>query len=174
MSTKRRKAREDAARYERDIEKMISAYVAATGDNDWNRMKVAAWAIKNGLWEQQRLNAVKELAKTISRVAGKATFTDEDGNTVRKYHSWRLGEDQPMLWSAMDKITVENMTYSINARRDKLVGGALRAIIDSEYFNKHHNPGDPIEFETDLTKDVNEKRQPTLYDDVPPDEKERK
>jgi hypothetical protein len=152
---------------------MIPDYIADTGDHDWTSMKIAAWAIKNDKWNQRQGSAVKELARTISRVAGKATFVDEEnGDTVRKYHAWRLGHDQPMLWSAMDEITRENMKFSINSRRDKLVNGAVKGIIDAEYFNKHHNPGDPIVLETDLTKDVAEKRQPGLYDDTGPDDDE--
>jgi hypothetical protein len=169
MSTKR-KQNKPASKFDRDIEKMIADYIAATGDNDWNRLKVAAWAIANGKWEQHKASAVRELARVISRVAGKSTFVDEDGNTVRKYHAWRLGHDQPTLWSSIDTITVENMKFSINSRRDKLVNGAVKAIIDAEHFNKHYNPGDPIHIETDLTKDVNEKRQPGLYDDTTPDD----
>ena len=165
MSANRKKPKPES-KYDKDIENMIAGYVAATGDKDWNRMKVAAWAIAEGLWEQHKASAIKQLARDISRTAGKATFVNENGDTVRKYHAWRLGQDQPMLWSAMEDISVENMHYSINARRDKLVNGAVKAIIDAEHFNTHYNPGDPIRVETDLTQDVIEKRQPGLYDDT--------
>src|SRR5690348_12205251 len=148
---------------------MIDDYIADTGDKNWTKMKVAAWGIRNGKWEQHQESAIKELARDISRVAGKATFVDkETGQTVRKYHAWRLGEDQPMFWSAIDSIAVENMRYSINARRDKSVDGLVKATVDARYFNKHHNPSDPIQVETDLTQDVSEKLMPTLYDDKPP------
>jgi hypothetical protein len=171
MSANRKRRRKSDA-YNKDIERMIAEYIASTGDKDWNRVKVAEWAIRNGKWEQHKGSAIKQLARDISRVAGKATFVNEDGDTVRKYHAWRLGHDQPPLWSAMENITREHMTYSINARRDKLVDGAVKAIIDAEHFNKNHNSGDPILFQTDLTKDVREKREPGLYDDVPPGDNE--
>jgi hypothetical protein len=158
-------------KYDRDIDKMILDYITETGDKDWTRMKVALWAIRNHRWEQHEESAAKELARHISQRARTKTFTTDEGDTVRKWHAWRPGDDQPTFWSSMDTITPENMRYSINSRRDKLVNGAVKAIIDAEYFNKHHNPGDPINVETDLTKDVNEKRQPGLYDDVRPDDK---
>lgn len=169
MSPKRKRAKHDDG-YDKYIEQLIPDYVADTGDHNWTSLKIAYWAIQKDKWKQQKTNAAKELARVISRVAGKATFVDEEGNTVRQYHAWRLGHDQPMLWSAIDEITVENMTYSINARRDKLVNGAVKAIIDAEHFNKHYNPGDPIKIETDLTKDVNEKRSPDRYNDTPPED----
>ena len=132
-------------------------------------MKVARWMIANNMWERQKYNETKELAKLISLAAGRAAFKDDTtGETVRKYHAFQLGEDQPMLWADIHTISPQNMKASINARRDKLVGGAVKAIIDAEYFNTHHNPGDPIKFETDLTFDVKEKRMPGLYDDSGP------
>src|SRR5262245_30960852 len=126
MANKKRRAWPE--KYERDIEKIIADYIAETGDKDWTRDKVAAWAIQNGRWQQEKANAAKELARVISRVAGRATFLDEEGNEVRKYHSWRLECDQPRLWSSIDTITRDHMMQSINDRRDKLVDGAVRVI----------------------------------------------
>ena len=157
-------------KYDRDIDKMISDYIAETGDKDWTRIKVAQWAIANNRWEQHEESAIRELARHISQRARKATFIDDDGNTIRIWHAWRLGDDQPTFWSSMDTITPENMRYSINSRRDKLVNGAVKAVTDAEHFNKNHNPGDPIYVETDLTKEVNEKMQSGLYDDKRPDD----
>lgn len=164
--------RASAKKYVADIETMIEKYIAATGDVNWTRARVAAWIIDNDLWEQRKESAIKELAKDISRVARTVTFPGDDGVPVRKYHAYQLGHDQPMLWAPMDKISPENMKASINARRDKLVNGAVKAVVDAEYFNNHFNPGDPINVDTDLTHDVNEKRQPSLYEDRPPEDGE--
>jgi hypothetical protein len=158
--------------YDRLIEQMIVDYVAATGDQEWSREKVARWAIEQDRWEQRQANAVKELSRVIGRVARKTTFTNEDGDEVRKYHSWRPGPKQPTFWSSMEAITPEHMRESINARRDKLVDGAVKVTIDAEHYNKHHNPGDPIVVDPDLSRDVREKRAPGLYDDVAPDDSE--
>jgi hypothetical protein len=170
MSTRRKKSKWNSDKYERDIMKIISDYIAETGDTNWDHIKVAQWAINNGRWEQRKTSAVKELAKDISRAARTKSFPNEHGEEVRQYHSWRLGHDQPTFWSSIDTITVEHMAQSINSRREKLVNGAVKAIIDAEYFNDHHNSGDPIRVETDLTRDVTEKRQSGLYDDMPPEE----
>jgi hypothetical protein len=69
-------------------------------------------------------------------------------------------------------MTRERMIYSKNSRRAKLVGGMTQLVVDVTHFDKHYNPGDPIGVETDLTKDVQEKRQPGLYEDMPPEELE--
>jgi len=170
MKPRRKKGRKAPDKFEKDIASMIAAYVADTGDQRWTRDKVAAWAIKKNKWEQRPISAVRELSRIIGRVARQVTFVDDDGNEVRKYHSFQLGDEQPRLWSSIDAITPEAMTASINDRRDKLVDGAVKMVIDAEHYDKHYNTGDSIRVETDLTKDVKEKRQPGLYDDVPPDD----
>lgn len=168
-----RSKKKERTKYERDIEKVIADYIAATGDRDWTRIKVAAWAIDQGRWEQCKTSAVKELAKEISRVARTITFYDEEtGERPRKYHAWPLGPFQPTFWSAMEDITRDNMERSVSSRAEKLAGGMTKVVIDADYFNKHHNPGDPIVVETDLTAAVQEKRQPALYDDVAPEDGE--
>jgi len=157
--------------YDRIVGAFIPEYVADTGDKDWTPLKVALWAIEHNKWGQRKINAAKQLAKEIGRVARKVTFLDdESGENVRLYHSWKPGPNQPTFWSEMGDLTPERWTHSKNSRRSKLVGGMTQLVIDNEHFNKHHNPGDPILVETDLTKDVSEKRQPGLYDDTPPDD----
>jgi hypothetical protein len=97
---------------------------------------------------------------------------DGHGNRVRKYHACPTGPHQPTLWAEMEDISPENMKLAANDRRNKLVDGAVRIIHDLDYFNDHHNAGDPIVFDPNLTRDIQEKRQPTLFEAVPPDDTE--
>ncbi len=158
-------------KFDRDVERMIADYIAETGDQKWTRQKVAQWAIENDRYEQRKRSAIKELSREIGRVAQQTSFIDDDGLEVRKYHAWPVGPDQPRCWSTIDAISPENMSRSLQDRRDKLIDGAVRVVNDADHFNKRYNPGDPIQVETDLTQDVKWRRQPGLYDDVaPPDE----
>jgi hypothetical protein len=149
------------------IDDLMSAYGSSTGSTSWTSKSLATWAVKHGLWKKPESGVIKELARKISRRARKKIFRD-GSREIRKYHAWKAGEDQPTFWSPIDKITPQNMKYSINARRDKCVDGLHKAMLDAEHFNSHYNAGEPIIVEPDLTRDVNEKREPTLYDDSPP------
>ena len=40
---------------------------------------------------------------------------------------------------------------------------------DFDYYNKHYNPGDPIEYSYNLDMDLEEMNLPTEYLDLPPD-----
>ncbi len=42
---------------------------------------------------------------------------------------------------------------------------------DITYFNKHYNPGDPIQMDFDYNPDVAERHLPTEYPDEPEPEK---
>jgi len=155
-------------KYTRDLESFIPQYIAATGDVAWTAATVAAWAIDNDLWEQREVNAIRQLARELSAVARQVTFLDENGNEVRKYHAYRLGDDQPMLWEGIEEIAPENMERAKTMRRAKLVAGAIKLTIDLNYYNETVNPGDSILFDTDFQRDIADYFQPSLYDDTPP------
>jgi hypothetical protein len=157
------------SKYERDLEGFIQKYIADTGDQSWTTLKVAQWAVSNGLWQQQKINAIKQLMRELSRTARGATFTDEKGNKIRKYHAFRLGPHQPMLWAEMEKIQREQMNESATMRRDKLAAGTVKLWLDVDHFNEHYNPGNPITIDPDFTNDITERTQSDTYDDTPPE-----
>jgi hypothetical protein len=97
---------------------------------------------------------------------------DHPGRLIRKYHAFRLGDHQPMLWADMESITREQFNQSKTMRRNKLASGCIQLYFDSDYFNRKHNPGDPIVFDPNFGPDIEEASQPLLYEDNPPDEEE--
>jgi hypothetical protein len=160
------------SKYARDLERFIADYIQATGDHAWTTLKIADWLIKTGQWEDQKINATRYLSRQLARAARQATITDEKGNKVRKYHAYRLGPQQPMLWTEMDHIHRDHMDESKTMRRNTLAAGAIQLHLDLEYFNKNHNPGEPLLFDPDFTTDIEERSQSSDYDDTPPDEDE--
>lgn len=69
-----RKQNKPLSHYDSQIVKFIPEYVTETGDKDWTPIKVALWAIEHDKWGQRKINAAKQLAKEIGRVARKASF----------------------------------------------------------------------------------------------------
>lgn len=156
------------SKYARDLEGFIAQYIAATGDQEWDRTKVAQWAIDNGLWLRRKISAVRQLAAELGNVMRHRKITNEEGHEIRKYCAYRLGDDQPWLWKEMEKMTTPQYRESATSRRDKLASGLIQLVMDSEHFDKHYNAGDPIVIDPDFSKDVAEFRQSSLYDDIPP------
>ncbi len=157
-------------KYDRDLENFIYRYVSETGDCAWTTEKVAAWAIKRELWAQEQTCAIRQLASHLSRVAGRVYIKDDDGNKVRYYHPYPPGKDQPMLWEGMDTISVENMNRSKTVKRDGIAGRVIQVVRDLDHFNKHHNPGEPLLFDSNFGPEVEEAKHPTEFKDVPPED----
>jgi hypothetical protein len=161
-----RRRRDD--KYTRDLEKFISEYIQATGDQSWTTHKIAAWLIATNQWEDRKIDATRALARQLSRAARQATISDEEGRKIRRYHAYRLGPQQPMLWSEMESIQPEQMKESKTMRRNKLASGCVQLSLDLGYYNKNHNPGEPIEFDPDFRKDIEDREQSDEYNDTPP------
>jgi hypothetical protein len=155
-------------KYARDLEGFIPKYIAATGDQAWTTAKVAAWAIGQRLWEQEKISAIRQLTRELSRVARQVTICDDAGNKISKYHAFRLGHDQPMLWAAMEPITREQMNESKTMRRDTLAAGCIQLANDLDYYNAKHNPGEPLLFDANFTNDLADRAESETYEDAPP------
>jgi hypothetical protein len=156
------------SKYAKDLEQFIASYILATGDQAWTTYKIASWLIATGQYEQRKVDATKYLSRQLSGAARSATITDENGYQIRRYHAYRLGPDQPMLWSDMETLRPEQMRESKTMRRNKMAAGAVQLYLDLDYFNRHKNPGDPILFDPDFTKDIEDRIQPSEYNDTPP------
>ena len=163
-----RRRKQAPNKYAKDLELFIAAYILATGDQAWTTLKIANWLIDSGQWEDRKINSARFLSRQLSRAAREATITDDEGNRIRKYHAYRLGPQQPMLWSEMERIQPEQMNESKTMRRNKLAAGNVQLYLDLGYYNKHHNPGEPILFDPDYTKDIADRTHSDDYDDTPP------
>jgi hypothetical protein len=157
-------------KYTRDLEAIIAAYIAATGDAGWTTAKVAAWAIANDKWERRQVSAVRQLGRELSRVARQVYIPDGKGNKVRKYHAYRLGNNQLTLWSPIDTITREAMNESKTMRRNTIASGVVQLHFDLDYYNEKHNPGDPLKSDPDFTNDIADRSEPGEYNDAPPED----
>jgi hypothetical protein len=172
VSTKKR--RKVSNKYARDLEALIAEYIAETGDQAWTTKKVAEWVYASGRWKQERKNAVSQLARDLSGAARNATMTDEHGNKVRKYHAFQLAPEQPTWWAEMESITRDQMDESKTMRREKFAAGCVKLHTDLDYCNRHHNPGDPLVFDPDFSKDIADKQQSSEYNDSAPAEEDDK
>ncbi len=165
--SRKKQGQQTKDKYTRDLEQFIPDYVAATGDHAWTTDRVAEWAIENDKWEQRKISAIRQLARELSRVARQVHITNDKGERVRKYHPYRLGHDQPMLWASIDEIAPEQMNESKTMRRNMLAAGCVQLNRDLCHFNDHYNPGDPLLFDPDFTNDIADTQQPDEYRDSP-------
>ena len=78
------------------------------------------------------------------------------------------GDKQLTLWPKMEDMTPEKMRLSLQVRKTGSLQDVLQIERDKRYFNKHHNPGDPIEMDYNMNPDVEEHFLPDEYPEEPP------
>jgi hypothetical protein len=129
--------------------------------------------IRTGQWEQQEESAVKELMRHLQGALRAASFTDENGERVRKFHAIPTGENQGRLWDLMERISRDDMHASLQSRSGGAYGIIKQINRDQNYFNKHHNPGDKIQLSFNYDQRLEDEKHSSEYvDEPPPEEKE--
>lgn len=170
----KKKVRRTQSTYNRQVLAMIDQYVAETENHDWQMSEVAQWAIANGLWSPPRYDPVKHLARDMQRAAREEYIQDENDEPVRRKHPYRIavGDRFQTLWFNIEDTTPERVKLSAQQRRKGIAADVFQAERDIRYYNKNHNPGDPIQLSWNFDHDVSERDQPSDYDDTPPPDDE--
>lgn len=148
----------------------IDEYEAEFGGTAEDLNAVAQWAYAQGKWKPRKRDPAKELARDLARASRQDYITDEQGEPVRRRHSYPVsrGEVQLMLWVKIENATPEKMKLSLQGRRNGALMDVLQADRDRQYYNKHYNPGDPIQISWNFDTDVEERQFPAEYPEQPP------
>lgn len=155
--------------YNRQVLRFIDEYEAIIGHPAEDLMAAAQWAYENGKWEARPRNPVKELARDMARASRQDYITDEQGEPVRRRHSYPVmkGDVQLVFWFKMENGTPEKMKLSLQGRRNGALADVLQADRDRRYFNAHYNPGDPIQMSWNFDLDIEEREYPDEYPEGP-------
>jgi hypothetical protein len=170
MNSKKKARGRSKSSYTKHLLQFIDQYIADTGIHNIDMRLVAAWAIGKGLWHPQPEDKIKRLARDLSRAARQDYILDDDELPVRHIHAYKVkqGEVQLTFWVMMEEATPSQMRNSAQLRRNGFLSDAIQLDRDVRHYNKHYNPGDPIEVEYNLFPDVDENRHPGEYKDAPP------
>jgi hypothetical protein len=157
--------------YDRQMLNIIDKYIDETGTTDVDHTAVVTWAMSKGHIDIPEADVVRNLVRAMSRASRSEYLRNENGEPVRRRHSYRInqGEQQLTLWVKMEDIVPEKMRLSIQQRRKGIAADVAQADRDVKFYNKNHNPGDPIEPDWDFNKDLAERAQSSEYDDSPPE-----
>lgn len=166
MTTKKR----SKTQWVRDRLAIIDKYSEATGQKNVDLRDAASWAHRNGLMDLQPVDVIKRLAKELASASRQDYIEDENGEPVRLRHAVKIieGEKQFTFWFLMKDATPEQMRLTAQARRRGALSDVMQIERDLRYYNKHFNPGDPIQMSFNYDPDVAEHFMPTEYPDTPP------
>lgn len=170
--TAKKKTHRPVSRYTRQLLDLMDKYAKAHGVTEVDPMDAARWAIQTRQWDEPPEDKVRKLSKLFRRAAREDHFEDENGEPVRRRHPlpYRVDDEptQKYLWLKMEDMNPGQFRISTQVRRRGMVACAVQFVRDVSYYNKHFNPGAPIDVSVNFTFDVDEFRHGTDYKDSPP------
>lgn len=136
---------------------------------------MAAWAIRNKLWEMPRRSAIDICAKEISEGMREEMYTDPQGRRVRKKHALRQIEELPdgshrqtYLWLDIedDAERRDEIHGAFQQRRAMIFTDCRHLKTDVDSYNDNGNPGEAIQMLFDFSDDLAEAEMSDQYDSI--------
>jgi hypothetical protein len=144
--------------YTKQLQRIVTAYIAAKKPWPASAHEMAEWAILEGLWSPQRSDFINQCANQLSRAMREEYIVDPQGRTVRTKHVARVnrnGEQIP-LWEDIRTASREHMHIAFQQRRQQIVGDCRQLKTDLDSYNENRNPTEPIQMIFDFTLDLEE------------------
>jgi hypothetical protein len=135
------------------MQSFIRHYREVTGKVEIDMKEVAAEAHRMGWKLPKPQDPMDLLAKEFSQAAREETRIDS--KTARPYrvnHAVNLG--QQTFWIEIDTAPRKHMHKAATQRREQSVGELYQVVLDLDHWNSVHPKEEPIKVETDLTFDI--------------------
>ncbi len=144
-----------------EMQRVIRHYRETTGVKEWDMHEVARFAIKMGFPLPAPVSPLDRLAKEFSQAAREEIRHDKKtGRPYRANHAYKTvqGTTQLTLWVDIDEAPRRPMLKCFVQRREQTVGDMLQLTFDAEHWNLINQKEEPIIIPTDLTDDVEWRR----------------
>ena len=144
-----------------ELQELVEWYRDRHNVSSVNLKEVAAWAIREKVYEPEPRSTMKLLAKELSAALREVYFTDPQGRRVRKKHAQRIWDDttdgrheQKVLWHDITEATRPQMQAAFQQRRHGIVMDCRQLRHDVESYNENFNKSVPIQMVFDFTEDL--------------------
>ncbi|MXW91910.1 MAG: hypothetical protein F4114_18295 [Rhodospirillaceae bacterium] len=140
------------------MQKIVNQYRLSGEEWPARSKDIAAWAIRNNLWELHPSAAISKCAEDISRAMREEYMTDSRGRRVRVKHSATVQRNgkQLVLWDDLRTASRAHMKLSFQQRRQQIVGDCKQLKMDVDSYNERHPSIEPLQMVFDFTKDLAE------------------
>lgn len=140
--------------YSEQLQHIVNEYISAGEDWPATTHQIAAWAIKNHLWEAQGATVLDLCAEQLARAMREEYIHDPQGRVVRAKHAARVAGEQTVLWDDIRTASREHMVIALQQRRQQIVGDCRQLKADADSYNENNNPGKPIQMVFNFTEDL--------------------
>jgi hypothetical protein len=153
----------------------INEWMAETGAEVIDMMKVADWAIATGRWKTPPYDPRKACARELARAAREEYYIDPQGRNVRKKHCYTVKDpDGQHRWLWVDIVTAkpESMHKSLQARRRSALSDVVQLKNDLDSYNDNNGYGAELQMSFNFDEDLAELEHPTDYPEAPEEDSE--
>lgn len=153
--------------FDRRLLRMVEDYEKQTGLDAVDLDAVVDYLELKGEFQVTKQQMKKKFRNDLARALSKDVIENENGEPVRRRQCYKT-ETQRTLWKIIDKMTPDEMRVSYQVTRRQAGGVVFQKQRDIDWYNKHVNPGDPIETSWNYDQDWKDHNQPTEYPEEPP------
>lgn len=140
--------------YSDQLQSIANKYLEANDERPATARDMAAWAIRQGLWQPNPTDLIEQCADQLARAMREEYISDAQGRTVRAKHAARQG--QLSLWADIRTANRTHMEIALKQRRKQIVGECRQLKTDTDSYNDNRCPDKPIPMVFDFTKDLEE------------------
>lgn len=138
--------------YNKQLQGLVTKYIEAGEIWPATSHELAAWALKNKLWEPQKSEVINICAEQLARAMREEYIVDLQGRKVRAKHAARI--DQAVFWDDIRTASRDHMQIALQQRRQQIVGDCHQLKLDVDSYNENKNDGKPIQMVFDFTIDL--------------------
>ena len=146
------------ATYHQQMQEIFRRYQAEFSSEPADLRDVAAWALREGLWEPRPADVHARFAEDMATALREEYRTDKDGRHYRAKHAVRATRDGKQLssWADIDTAPRSHMEKAFAQRRRQIVSDSHQLRLDVDHFNSVHADAPQLELVLDFTDDVKE------------------
>lgn len=142
------------ASYKQNMQRHFHEFEREHGSERIDLKAVAAWMIREGLWEVPPSNAIDMCASELADALRLEYRTDAQGRRYRANHAVR--EKQGTFWADLDFAPRHHMEKAFAQRRQHIVGECVQLSTDVDVYNDKNSEEEPITMPFDFTYDIEE------------------
>ena len=145
------------------LQQLAETYRKAGQEWPASAKMIAAWAIREKLWQPQPRSMLRQCARELAEALRAEYYTDPQGRRVRTKHAIKdVREEQLVLWVDVFDASPEQMQAAFQLRRHQIVGDCKQLKADVDSYNENQNRGDAIQMVFDFRYDLEELEQAAM------------
>lgn len=144
--------------YLKQMQQIVSDYRAASQPWPATAREIAAWAIRQDLWDMPPAAVEKKCAEDIADAMREMYFTDKKGRRVRALHPAKVRRQGVLFteWDDLRTTSRKHMQLSFQQHRNAIVGECRALKTAQDAYNDLHPGEPPLQTSFDFTMDLAE------------------